>query len=65
MGYKTIPVDEETKKRIIALCKAYEMSGQRGQGAMVTKLVNAEYNKLAAVKLVEPIENTNSPTTQA
>jgi len=28
-------------------------------------LVNAEYNKLAAVKLVEPIENTNSPTTQA
>ena len=50
--YKTIPVDEETHKRIQALCQAYEM-GQRGQGALVRKLVNAEYEKLAAVKLID------------
>lgn len=51
MTYKTIPVDEETHKRVMALCQAYEM-GERGQGALVRKLVNAEFNKLAEVKLL-------------
>ena len=51
MTYKTIPIDEETHKRVMVLCKAYEM-GLRSQGALVRKLVNAEYNKLADVKLL-------------
>ena len=55
--YKSIPIDEETHKRVMTLCQAYEM-GERGQGALVRKLVNAEYNKLAAVKLLPvPVEN--------
>ena len=51
MTYKMIPVDEETYRKVIVLCKAYEM-GERSQGALVRKLVNAEYVKLAEVKLL-------------
>lgn len=56
MKYKTIPVDPETGDKIAALCQAYEL-GQRGQGALVRKLVNAEYEKLAAVKLVAEVRH--------
>jgi len=49
--YKNIPVDEETYNRLKELCQAYEL-GERAQGAMVRKLVKAEHEKLAAVKLV-------------
>lgn len=57
MAYKTLPVDEETYKKVRILCRAYEM-GERGQGALVRKLVNTEYEKLVALKLptVEPAE---------
>lgn len=51
MPYKNIPVDPETARRVEALCLAYEM-GKRGQGALVRKLVNAEYERLASVKLL-------------
>lgn len=51
-GYKTIPVDGETARKIAQLCEAYEM-GKRAQGAMVRKLINAEWEKLAAVKLIK------------
>ncbi len=57
MTYKTIPVDEETYARVMTLCKAFEM-GERGKGALVRKLVKAEYEKLAAVKLL-PAEQEN------
>lgn len=49
--YKMIPVDEETYNRIVELCDAYEM-GKRAQGSLVRKLVKADYEKLAAFKLV-------------
>lgn len=49
--YKMIPVDKETYNRIVALCDAYDL-GKRAQGLLVRKLVKADYEKLAAVKLV-------------
>ncbi len=49
--YKNIPVDLETHEMLIALCEAFEF-GKRGQGAMVKKLVKAEYSKWADVKLL-------------
>lgn len=49
--YKNIPVDEETHDRLVALCQAYEL-GQRGKGALVRKLVKAEYDKLDKAKLL-------------
>ena len=49
--YKNIPIDLETHDMLMALCDAYEF-GKRGQGAMVRKLVKAEHEKLAAVKLI-------------
>lgn len=54
--YRMIPVDEDTDQMIVALCEAYEF-GKRAKGAMVRKLVRAEYEKLAVVKLV-PVRNT-------
>lgn len=57
MAYKTIPVDEETYEMVQKLCAAYEMN-KRAQGALVKKLVKADYNKLAAAKL---IPETDSP----
>jgi hypothetical protein len=53
--YVNIPVDEETKAMVVALCEAYGLP-KRGQGAMVKKLVKADYEKLRAVKLVAPLE---------
>ena len=50
-AYKMIPVDEDTYNKLLDLCQAYEMP-KRSQGAMVSKLVNAETEKLAAVKLL-------------
>ena len=58
--YKTIPVSVETKARILALCAAYRMS-KRAQGALVGKLVDAEYEKLAALKLVAPVGEPVDP----
>lgn len=49
--YKMIPVDKDTDHMIVALCEAYEF-GKRAKGAMVKKLVKAEFEKLAAVKLL-------------
>lgn len=43
--YKMIPVDQDTHTRLMALCRAYGF-GQRGQGAMVRKLVNSEFEKI-------------------
>jgi hypothetical protein len=43
--YKMIPVDQQTYLRLLALCKAHGF-GQRGQGAMVRKLVNVEFEKI-------------------
>ena len=53
MPYKMIPVDEQTKERIKELMRAFGM-GERAQGALVAKLVNAEYEKWEAYKLVGP-----------
>ncbi len=44
--------DDETSQRTRALCRAYEL-GEQGQGALVRKLVNAEYEKLASFKLLQ------------
>jgi hypothetical protein len=43
--YKMIPVDQQTHERLMALCNVYGF-GQRGQGAMVRKLVNSEFEKI-------------------
>jgi hypothetical protein len=43
--YRTVPVDFETHRMILALCDAYEM-GKRSQGALVRKLVKTEYHRL-------------------
>lgn len=43
--YKMIPVDQQTYLRLLALCEAHGF-GQRGQGAMVRKLVNLEFEKI-------------------
>jgi hypothetical protein len=43
--YRTVPVDFETHRMILALCDAYEM-GRRAQGALVRKLVKTEYHRL-------------------
>ncbi len=43
--YKMIPVDQQTHVRLMALCGAYGF-GQRGQGAMVRKLINSEFEKI-------------------
>jgi len=68
--YKNIPVDEETYNRILELCDAYDL-GKRAQGTLVRKLVKADYEKLAAVKLVgkktakEPKPKNNPAAIQA
>lgn len=49
--YKMIPVEEDVYDRILVLCEAYEFP-QRSQGALVAKLVNGEYDKLNAMKLL-------------
>ena len=51
MAYKTLPVDEETYQKVQILCTTYDM-GKRSQGALIRKLVNAEYEKLATAKLL-------------
>ena len=58
--YINIPVDPETKRKLEALCAAYEM-GKRGQGAMVRKLVNREYAALESVKLLPGTNTTSNP----
>jgi hypothetical protein len=59
MAYKTIPVDEETYDMVQQLCEAYEM-GKRSQGAIVKKLVKADYQKLKSVKLIGLAQVDNS-----
>ena len=44
--YRTVPVDLETHRMILALCDAYDM-GLRAQGALVRRLIKAEYHQLA------------------
>jgi hypothetical protein len=56
--YKTVPVDIETHSKLMALCKAYEL-GKRAQGAIVRRLVNAEYRKLSSGKQLLAINNVN------
>ncbi len=55
--YENIPVEPVIKKKILALCKAYGMN-ERSQGIVVANLVNAEYEKWAAIKLIEPVDST-------
>ena len=43
--YKMIPVDPHTHARLMTLCSEYGF-GQRGQGAMVRKLINSEFEKI-------------------
>jgi hypothetical protein len=43
--YHTIPVDNETYRRILEICQVREM-GQRAQGALIRQLVKSEYQKL-------------------
>lgn len=43
--YDNIPVDPETKKKVIVLAKKFGF-GERGQGAMVRLLVNEKLTKL-------------------
>jgi hypothetical protein len=45
--YKMIPVDNETHARLMALCAKYGF-GQRGQGAMMRRLINIEFEKISA-----------------
>jgi len=45
LRYKMIPVDQQTHARLMALCNVFGF-GQRGQGAMVRKLVNSEFEKI-------------------
>jgi hypothetical protein len=52
--YNNIPVDDETLEMVQALCQAYEM-GERAQGALVKKVVRAEYRKLETTKLIQPV----------
>jgi hypothetical protein len=52
--YKMVPVDRETHAKLLALCDAFRL-GRRGQGAMVRRLVEQEYQKWAQVKLVAPV----------
>lgn len=49
--YKNIPVDEETHEMVIVLCEAHELP-KRSKGAMVRRLVKAEYLRLKALKLL-------------
>ena len=44
--YRTVPVDFETHAMIVAICSAHEM-GKRAQGALIRRLVKAEYRKMA------------------
>lgn len=46
--YKMIPVDQQTHARLMALCSEYGF-GQRGQGAMVRKLVNSEFERIPSI----------------
>jgi len=48
--------DDEISQRVSALCQAYEL-GEDGQMALLRKLIDAEYSKLAAVKLVPQVES--------
>jgi len=50
----SVQIDFETDKKLNALAHAYE----RSKTAQVRWLVNAEYNKLADVKLLPPITAT-------
>ncbi len=59
--YKMIPVDTQTYNRILELCDAYDM-GKRAQGTLVRKLVKADYEKWAAVKLAGKVESVNAGT---
>jgi len=43
--YRMVPVDMQTFARLMTLCNTYGF-GQRGQGAMVRKLVNNEFEKI-------------------
>jgi len=44
-NYKTIPVDNETYHKLLWLCNKYDL-GQRAQGAMVRRLINAEIKRV-------------------
>ena len=63
MKYKTVPVDEETHEKIQTLCQALDM-GKRGQGALVRRLVNAEFEKWSEVKLLPKNDNNKTTTPQ-
>lgn len=49
--YKTIPVDTQTHERLRKIAKSLGF-GQRGLGAIVRRLVNQEYAKMLAGKLL-------------
>lgn len=50
--YRTVPVDFETHAMILAICDAYEM-GKRAQGALLRRLVKAEYRKMTKYRLLD------------
>jgi hypothetical protein len=52
--YKMVPIDPGTHEKLLALCDAFRL-GRRGQGAMVRRLIEKEYEKWAQVKLVAPV----------
>lgn len=52
--YVTVPLNKDVAFMVEELCSAYEM-GRRGKGALVSKLVRAEYRKLHDVKLVADV----------
>ncbi len=60
-NYKNIPVDPETYEKVQALAEAYE----RKLGAQVRVMVNAEYEKLEAVKLIRPVTKADEGQAQA
>jgi len=49
--YRTIPVDPETYEKVQLICKMYQT-----QGALMRKLVNAEFEKWNSVKLTAPVD---------
>lgn len=49
--YKNLPVDLDTDEKIAILCRYYGFP-KRSKGAMVRKLVNAEFEKPELAKLL-------------
>ena len=60
--YSNVPLDAETYRRVKVLAQAKGF-GERGHAAVVRALVNTEYEKWDAVKLVD--NQASEPTGQA